>query len=61
MGNDDYGHFGKGTEGYIHYMQAFNETQKGGGGRKPSQNSGCLTTIISVITIMFIAVALIAN
>jgi hypothetical protein len=51
MKNDDYGYFGKGTEGYIHYMQSFDETQKksDGGGRKPSSNSGCLTSVISVL------------
>lgn len=51
MGKGDFGYFGKGTEGYIHYMQAFNESQKGGGGggRKPSQNGGFLTAVISVL------------
>jgi hypothetical protein len=28
MNNDDYGYFGKGTEGYIHYKQAFDESFK---------------------------------
>ena len=28
----DYGYFGKGTGGYVHYMQAFKESNKGGGG-----------------------------
>ena len=46
----DFGPYGKGLDGYVHYMQAFNETQKGGGGgRKPSSNSGCLTLIIFVL------------
>ena len=51
MGKDDFGYFGKGTDGYIHYMQFMESNQKGGGGggRKPSQNSGCLTVIGSVI------------
>lgn len=51
--SDDFGYFGKGTDGYIHYMQAFNETQKGGGGgRKPSSNNGCLTSVIFVICVI---------
>lgn len=47
----DYGPYGQGLDGYVHYMQAFNETQRGGGGggRKPSSNSGCLTSIISIM------------
>jgi hypothetical protein len=28
MNNDDYGYFGKGTEGYIHYKQTFDECFK---------------------------------
>jgi hypothetical protein len=28
MNNDDYGYFGKGTEGYIHYKQTFDESFK---------------------------------
>ena len=37
--SDDYGYFGKGTEGYVHYMQAFDESNKGGGGG--SNKNGC--------------------
>lgn len=45
--SDDYGHFGKGTEGYIHYMQAFNESNNGGGGgKRQSSGSGCLTQVV---------------
>lgn len=28
MKNDDYGFYGKGTSGYVHYKQAFDESQK---------------------------------
>jgi hypothetical protein len=28
MNNDDYGYFGKGTEGYIHYKQTFDKCFK---------------------------------
>ncbi len=48
MAKDDLGYFGKGLNGYIHY-QLFQESQKGGGGRKPPKNIGCLTTIVSVL------------
>lgn len=54
--SDDYGYFGKGTEGYIHYMQSFNENfgnGKGGGGKRPPK-SGCLTQIIGIISIVVI-------
>lgn len=36
---DDYGHFGKGINGYVHYMQAFNAKNKGGG--KGPKKDGC--------------------
>lgn len=28
MKNDDYGFYGKGTSGYVHYKQPFDESQK---------------------------------
>ena len=51
MGKGDFGYFGSGTEGYIHYMQSVESSKNGGGGggRKPSQNGGCLTTIVIVL------------
>jgi len=52
--SDDYGYFGKGTEGYIHYMQSFNHNfGKGGGGKRPS-GGGCLTQILCVIAVVVI-------
>ncbi len=36
--NNDYGYFGKGTEGYAHYKQAFNRNF--GQGKKPSGGGG---------------------
>lgn len=46
----DFGPYGKGLDGYVHYTQAFNEAQMGGGGgRKPPSNGGCLTSIILVL------------
>lgn len=56
---DDYGYFGKGTEGYIHYMQAQDEIsgKKSGGGGK--RGSGCLqamlvTLCLPVMLVVFI-------
>ena len=57
---DDYGYFGKGTEGYIHYMQAVNESNKGGGGKRPPK-SGCLTQVIGVMAIIATAIWLIVS
>jgi hypothetical protein len=52
----DFGPYGKGFDGYVHYTQAFDEAKRGGGdGRKPSSNGGCLTNI----TLLFIAFALV--
>lgn len=46
---DDYGYFGKGTEGYMHYMQTFNDSfRKNGGGNRPPKG-GCFTQIIGII------------
>ncbi len=43
---DDYGYFGKGTTGYVHYMESFNRNN-GGGGKQPSGGkSGCLSTLV---------------
>ena len=57
--SDDYGPYGSGLDGYVHYTQAVDESQKGGGGgRGPSSNGGCLTSIISVMAFVFIVVAL---
>lgn len=47
---DDYGHYGKGTEGYIHYKQ---ETDKytGGGGGGPNRGGGGVSTGTIVVLI----------
>ena len=51
------GLYGKGDEGYAHYMQAVNESQKGssGGGPQRSNNGGnsggCIFTVILAILI----------
>lgn len=51
---DDYGYFGKGTEGYIHYMQAQEEISgKKGGGGKRGGNGGCLGTLLVICLLVF--------
>ena len=57
MGKGNFGYFGTGTNGYIHYMQFMESTKKGGGaGRKPSRNSGCLTVIISALEVIMLLI-----
>ena len=48
---DDYGYFGKGTTGYVHYMQAFKRNNNGGG-KKPHGKSGCLSTLLVLIVVV---------
>jgi hypothetical protein len=40
MKDGDYGYFGKGIDGYVHYMQTFNATRKNGEGAPPRRRSG---------------------
>ncbi|MEN6339247.1 MAG: hypothetical protein ABFD03_03895 [Clostridiaceae bacterium] len=54
---NDYGYFGKGTEGYIHYMQAQDETsgkKRGGGGRS---GGGCLQTVLLALCLLVLLCA----
>ncbi len=54
--DDDYSYFGKGTEGYIHYMQAQDEIsgkKRGGGGRRGG-NGGCLGTLLVICLLVLI-------
>lgn len=44
----DYGYFGKGSSGYAHYMQSFNENSGSGGG----DGSGCFLAILAVIVVL---------
>lgn len=59
---DDYGYFGKGTEGYVHYMQAVEENsgKKGGGGGKRGGNGGCLQTILLAFCLFVLLCAFVA-
>lgn len=52
---DDYGYFGKGTTGYVHYMESFNRNN-GGGGKRPSGKSGCMTTLVLLLLGIFFCI-----
>jgi hypothetical protein len=43
---DDFGHFGKGLDGYAHYMEEADGSGKGGGGRGPGSFGGYLTCLL---------------
>ena len=48
---DDYGYFGKGTTGYVHYMESFNRNN--GGGKQPGGGrSGCLSTLVVLAVVV---------
>ncbi len=53
--SDDYGHYGKGITGYVHYTEAM----KGGGSGKRPSNAGCLTLILGVIGVVVFVLAII--
>ena len=57
---DDYGGFGKGTEGFAHFMLAVEEVEKQhptGGGKPPDGcRTGCGLIVISVIVIIVLIV-----
>ncbi|NLH00972.1 MAG: hypothetical protein GX488_03540 [Clostridiales bacterium] len=58
---DDFGSFGKDLDGYINYMYAFKESQKGGGGgKKPPSNSGCLTSLAFALAFILVITALLS-
>ena len=59
MKNGGGGPFGADSNGYINY-RIFNETQKGGGGggQKPSQNGGCLASVLYLLAFIFIVIVL---
>jgi hypothetical protein len=53
--SDDYGFYGKGTDGYVHYMQAVDASQKGRT-KKPKVGCGCLIAVVTTVIITIIAV-----
>lgn len=54
MGYDqDYGYFGKGLDGYVHYKQAFDRSSRpSGGGPGPGRNAGCLAMVIYIAILL---------
>lgn len=65
MKKDDYGFYGKGIDGYVHYKQAFDETQKSASGRTSTKtNSSCnngssLCTILDKHMLVIVAITVI--
>lgn len=49
---DDYGYFGKGITGYVHYNEAVKRSSGGGGGNGSGGNGGCLITILIVLGVL---------
>ena len=58
MGYDrDYGYFGKGLDGYVHYKQAFDRSSRSSGdGPGPSGNAGCLAMVIYIAILLVIGI-----
>ena len=61
--NNDYGYFGKGTEGYAHYKQAFDRNfgqgkKPSGGGGNFDHGSGCLAALLYVLIFLVIGACL---
>lgn len=62
--SDDYGFYGKGLDGYVHYKQAFDESQKGssGGGPKKGNNNnnnggkGCAIAVGFIIFLAYLII-----
>ncbi len=48
--NDDFGYFGKGIDGYVHYNQAFERNFKNGG--NGSGGNGCLSAFLPIAAIV---------
>ena len=60
---DDYGYFGKGSEGYAHYKQAFDRNfghgkKPSGGGGNFDHGSGCLAVVGYILILLVIAACL---
>ena len=47
---DDYGYFGKGIDGYVHYTQAQGEGKRRGSGG--GSGGGCLTAVLLAVGIL---------
>lgn len=51
-GGRDYGYYGKGTTGYMHYKQDFDRNFNHGGSGGGGSNGGCLGAILAPILIL---------
>ena len=54
----DFGYFGKGVDGYVHYNQSFEQNKKDGNFNSSSssgdtENSGCLGLIGAAVILFF--------
>lgn len=59
--SDDYGFYGKGYEGYSHYMQGMKEAERGsrGGGPRKSNNNdgkGCAIAVGVIIFLIYLII-----
>lgn len=52
--DDDFGYFGKGIDGYVHYNESFDRNFKGGG--NGGGGSGCLTAFLPIVAITIFAI-----
>ena len=66
--SDDYGFYGKGFEGYSHYMQEFDGSNKGSSGGGPRKNKngnnnagGCIVIIVLALLIYAIVKAILES
>lgn len=57
---DDYGYFGKGTEGYVHYMQAVEESSGKKGNGSGKRGGGCLQTMLLAFCLFVLLCAFVA-
>lgn len=58
MKKDDYGPYGEGIDGYVHYKQAFDRAQGSSGrrGRSGGSFGGCLINLV-VVTLTILGIA----
>ena len=49
---DDYGYFGEGITGYVHYTEAMKRNSGGGGGGGGNGGGGCGSTLIAILVVL---------
>lgn len=50
--NDDYGYFGRGLTGYVHYTEALKDIHGGGGGGGGKGSGGGWTRVFLILLIL---------